>query len=111
MHLNNAEIFGVESLSLNKHFSKPIDSNEQNNFEVSLHLPEQLQNDLAKAIESLNIVNEQNYSLVAQEKAGYDVVQTDVLNVSICFEGLSIDHKKQLWQALSSTLKVNSDNL
>jgi len=33
------------------------------------------------------------------------------LNISICFEGLSIEHKKQLWQALSSTLKVNSDNL
>jgi len=111
MHLNYAEIFGVESLSLNKHFAKPIDSNQQNNVEESLELPEQLQNDLAKAIKSLKIVNEQSYRLVAQEKAGYDVFQTDVLNISICFEGLSIEHKKQLWQALSSTLKVNSDNL
>lgn len=111
MHLNYADIFGVESLSLNKHFSKPIDSDEQGNFDAPFNMPEQLQRDLIKTIKSLNDDNNQAYCLVAQEKVGYEILQTDVLSISICFEGLSIEHKKQLWLALTNTLKISSDAL
>jgi len=110
MHLNYAEIFGVESLSLNKHFSKPIQNNEQSNSSMPLHIPEQLQSDLTKAIELLNSDSTKAYRIVAQEVAGYDVIQADTISVSVSHKGLSAEDKKYLWQTLSNTFKVNSDN-
>lgn len=107
MHLNYAEIFGVESLSLNKHFSKPIHSNAQSNFDAAIHIPKQLKHDLVRAIESLNEDSAAEYSLIAQKNPSYGLIQTDI---SISNEGLNSDDKKQLWQALINTFKVKRDD-
>lgn len=110
MHLNYAEIFGVESLSLNKHFSKPIQNNEHNNSSMPLHLPEQLQSDLINAIELLNTDGTKAYRIVAQEVNRYDVIQADTISVSVSHKGLSAEDKKHLWQTLMNTFKVDCDN-
>jgi len=110
MHLNYAEIFGVESLSLNKQFSKPIHSDVLSNFDVPLQIPEQLHHDLVKAIESFNPDNLPSYSLEAQNNLSYNLVQSDITNISVSSEGLSSDDKKLLWKELINTFKIKSDN-
>ena len=109
MHINYADIFGVEPLSLNKHFATAVNDPMQSNLEPYLNIPKQLEADLVKAIDSLD--NTQSYQLLAQKKPSCSIIAGEPINILVGTNELSTQDKKQLWLELCHTFTVNSDKL
>lgn len=106
--MNYAEIFGIEALSLNSHFSKlkVVDNQTSTGNDDISSIPDLLAQDLKAAVELLNIDEKLNCHLVAQNMSGFNLIQkNESYMLSICNSGLDSTAKKQLWLKLINAAK------
>ncbi len=92
MQITNADIFGVESLKLNQHFSKKHYHSNVKQTDAEWEFPDVLKRDLDIMVKSMNLP-----TLEIQQDAGYTI---SAEQISICRNGLTSQEKKKLWDQI-----------